>query len=181
MKILKTSQRVQMWLCGFPPDDSVSKWKRCAFVLFTSWIILVHSTSIIAGVTFIYRNVSINLEATLFSLYHTMGSTSMLYQSIVTVLSSRGIAAIYQGLSKIYNESEYATKVKNNELQIINIKIFSCQFTTFLSIFIFKFIQFRQKQRFVSHFDEHKRQVWMGLVQNLHQIYSRRLYHQQHH
>lgn len=106
MKPLQTNRFVLMWLCGFPPDNSINKWKRCIFITFTLCIVLVHSMSVMAGVTFIYRNASINLEETLFSMYHTMGSARMLYQSIITVVLCHELAAICEELSAIYRESE---------------------------------------------------------------------------
>lgn len=106
MKPLETSRRVLMWLCGFPPDESAGKWLKIAYVIFTSSIVMDHLLSLIAGAIFIHKNVSSNFEDTLFSLFHTVGSLSMLYQSVVIVFMRRNLTAIFEELSRIYNESK---------------------------------------------------------------------------
>lgn len=107
MNPLELYQRVLMWLCGLPPKKSDGKHMRFAYMTLTLCVIVGHLLSLVAGAIFIYRNVSINLEETLFSLFHTIGSVSMLYSSIATVLLCRKLPVIFGGLSNIYNKSEY--------------------------------------------------------------------------
>lgn len=107
MHPLETNRQVLMWLCGIPTDKSTSKWKRYAYIAFTSIVMMVHLSSMLTGAAFIYIYKSIDMGETLYSLIHTLGSTSMLYLAIATVLLSRDSAEIFEGLKKIYNESEW--------------------------------------------------------------------------
>lgn len=106
MNPLETNQRVLMWLCGFPPNESSTKIERIAYIIFTLSIISSYSLSVEAGITFIIKTYAINLEETLFSLYHTIGSLIMIYQTVATVIFRRQITGIFEGLSKIYNKCE---------------------------------------------------------------------------
>lgn len=105
MTPLETNRRVLTWLCGLPPHD-VEKQKKIAYIVFTLSIIFGHLLSVVAGSVFIYRNISVSLEDALFSLFHTLSSGSMLYQSIVTVFLCGELASIFKGLSGIYAESK---------------------------------------------------------------------------
>lgn len=106
MKPLETSQRVLTWLCGYPPDKSETKRMKIAYIAFTLSVITGHLLTLLAGAAFIYKHVSVNLEETLFSLFHTVGSLSMLYQSIGTIVLRRNLMTIFEGLSRIYSESK---------------------------------------------------------------------------
>lgn len=106
MKPLKTSQRVLVWFCGHPPNESARKWEKIVYIIFTLNVIICHFLSVVAGATFINRNVSVNLEETLFSLFHTVAFINTLYQSVVIVILCRELAAIFGGLSTIYKESK---------------------------------------------------------------------------
>lgn len=112
MKPLETNQRVLMWLYAFPPDNSDGKWRKIAYFTFTICVIAVHAMSVAASSTFIYRNISISLEETLFSLFHNFSASGMLYQSIVTVILRHNLNAIFKGLSTIYDQSELKNQRK---------------------------------------------------------------------
>lgn len=106
MKPLKANRQVLTWLCGVPPEECASQRQRIAHVVFTSIVIIGNFLAMIAGATFVYRNVTINLDDTFYGLINTFGSANMLYQSIVTVLLYRQLAEIFDGLASIYNESK---------------------------------------------------------------------------
>lgn len=106
MKPLETNRQVLTWLCGFQSNESAGKWKRIAKVAFTLGVVVMHLSSVITGATFIFINKSIDLETTLYSLIHTLGSASMFYLAIATILLSRNLTAIFDGLSTIYKESK---------------------------------------------------------------------------
>lgn len=105
MKPLETNQRVLIWLCGIPPHITVSKRKRIAYIAFTLCVIVGNLLGVISGTIFIHKNVSIDLEVTFCALIHTLASANMLYQSIATVLLHRKLAATFDELANIYNES----------------------------------------------------------------------------
>lgn len=121
MQPLETNRKVLMWLSGYPPDKSVGKWKKIAYILFTFAIIMAHLLSVVAGGTFIYRNRTNHLQETLYSLIHTLGSANMLYQSIVTVLLRHKLAKIFEGLTTIYYESNHFI----NQIEKLKVSLFS--------------------------------------------------------
>lgn len=150
MKPLRTNQRVLMWLCGVPPNESDSKRKKTAFVTLTLSVIIGHLFLVVAGAVFIYRNVSDNLEEALFSLFHTLPTASMLYQSVVTVFLCRELAGIFEELSDIYNTSDYELNIFLFIRILSEVKNIQLFFTLVYNLIQFKF---RQERRFVSHPD----------------------------
>lgn len=101
MEPLQTIQRVLTWLCGVPPKESDSKRAKLQYILLTFVVIMDQVVSTI------YRNVSVDLEQTLFSLFHAIGSSSTVYQSIAVILLRYKLIAIIQCLMKIYDDSKY--------------------------------------------------------------------------
>lgn len=67
---------------------------------------MAHLLSVIADGVFIYRNVSDYFEENLFSLFHTITSLNLFFQSIETVDLRRDITENFQGLLRIYSESK---------------------------------------------------------------------------
>lgn len=106
MTPLEVNQRVLTWICGLPTQEYEDNGKKIVYIILTLNVMIAHLLSVVAGSVFIYKNISISLEDALFSLFHTLSSGSMLYQSIVTVFLCRELASIFDGLSKIYKESK---------------------------------------------------------------------------
>lgn len=106
MRPLESNQRVLVWLGGFPLDKSAGKWTKVTYIAFTLSVIIAHLLSVMGSTVFIQRHKSIDLEATLFSLFHTIASASMLYQSVATVLLRRELNSIFDGLANIYDRSK---------------------------------------------------------------------------
>lgn len=106
MKPLETNQRVLTWLCGVRPNESDKNGKNISHIILTLSIILVHLLAVISSVVFIYRNVSVNLEETLFSLLYNVGNSSALYQSVAIILLKDKLTEIFERLSKVYDKSK---------------------------------------------------------------------------
>lgn len=106
MNPLETNQRVLMWLSGILPNESTSKRQKIAYIAFTTIVISSFVVTIMSGVTFIWQNISDNLEESLYSLTHTTAYSNTLYQSIITILWRHKLAAIFKGLAQIYKESK---------------------------------------------------------------------------
>lgn len=107
MKPLETSQRVMKWLYAFPKDEYASPSKRIAYFAFASIIFISSILSVTASTVFILKNLSINLEDTLFSLFHNIGALVTVYQSIATILLRHKLMAIFNDLLKIYDQSKH--------------------------------------------------------------------------
>lgn len=106
MNLLETNKQVLMWLCGIPPKEFDKKWKNIPYIILTASVIMVHSLAVISSAVFIYKNVSVSLEETLFSLFHNVGNSSTLYQSIAIILLKKKLTEIFESLSKIYDQSK---------------------------------------------------------------------------
>lgn len=106
MNPLQAVQRLLTWLCGAPPAESDTKREKIYYILFTIYIAMGHVLSVIAGAMFIYRQFSVDLEQTFYSLFSTLGSFGCLYQCIATIILSRKLNTVIQNLTKIYTESE---------------------------------------------------------------------------
>lgn len=102
MKPLETSQQVLIWLSGLKAQNTDGK--RIVYIIFTIGAITASIIATVISIVFIYRNMSTQLEETLFCLFHTFGSSNTLYQLIVTVLLRHKLTGIFKNLSNIYNE-----------------------------------------------------------------------------
>lgn len=101
------SQQVVAWLCAFPRDECASQRKKIVYFTFALGVVVASVFSVAASTVFIYRNVSTNLEETLFSLFHNIGAWVTLYQSVAMILLRHNFMVIFDGLAKIYNKSEH--------------------------------------------------------------------------
>lgn len=106
MSPLETSQLVLMWLSGVPPHESEHKLKKIAIIAFSLMMIIFAIVAEMASITFIYRNVSTNLEETLFCLFHTITVLQTIYQLIAKVLLRYKLIVIFENLLTIYNRSK---------------------------------------------------------------------------
>lgn len=106
MNPLESYQRMLMWLCGFPPHASDSKRQKIAYIALTSVAITANLLSVISSTVFIYRNFSVNLEESLYSFFHNVGSMSSLYQDIATVFLRQKLIRIFENLAFIYDQSK---------------------------------------------------------------------------
>lgn len=116
MNPLQTNQRVLSWLCGQPPSESERKWKRLSYIAVTSFIMIGHLLSVVASTIFIHRNISDNLEETLFALMHVVSAASMIYQIVVTSFLRQKLASIFDGLLAIYKESKLNLRVDSMKI-----------------------------------------------------------------
>lgn len=107
MKPLQKCQRMLMWLKAFPTDESVSYRNKVTYIVVTLSVIMGHILSVASSSLSIYQTMSVDLEATLFALFHTITSTSMIYQSIVSILLCHDLATIFVELSTIYKKRKY--------------------------------------------------------------------------
>lgn len=107
MNPLKTNRRVLTWLCGIPPNETATKRERFAHIACTSLVIAGNFSVFLAGAVFIWQNFSNNLEASLYSLMHTVASFNILYHSILAIFMRHKMGKIFENLSTIYIECEW--------------------------------------------------------------------------
>lgn len=76
--------------------------------------------SMMASAAFIWRNISVSMTETLFSLFHHIGAIEMLYLAIAIVVMQNRLCVIFEKLSVIYDESKaskFEVKYLCNKIQ----------------------------------------------------------------
>lgn len=121
IKPLESLRVVLTWLFALPPHESDSKQMKIAYKIITLILILMGLMVIASSTTFIYRNVSNDLRATIFALFQSITALQMLYQSIAAILLRRKLIAIINNLYNFYDKSEN-----------------SCNFSSMKNIFQFR-------------------------------------------
>lgn len=107
MEPLLTNRRVLRWLCGYSASETDSEWIKLAYFILTLVIFLANSTSAISSAVFVWENVSIDLEESLYAVAQVCGSSAVTYVSILIFLLRHKITATINRLSEIYNESKF--------------------------------------------------------------------------
>lgn len=106
MKPLATAQVVLTWIGILSGDESTSWWKERASVIFTFFAFVSLVCGFAAGVTFIVKFISIDLESSLFGISVSLAYFSVIYVILVALLLRSQIPEIFQELSEIHAASE---------------------------------------------------------------------------
>lgn len=101
---LETNQRALQWIYGFPPEKSPTKWKRIGYFAFALSSNVALFSGFLSSVVFISKFRRVDLEGTIYALFHGAGALNMLYQSIVILFLRRELASIFENLEKIHAE-----------------------------------------------------------------------------
>lgn len=108
MKPLPTTQRVFKWFCVYSDDGNTNEWENAAHLTFTITIGILELCAISTSAAFIVEFLSTDFESPLFGLLQVLGHIVGLYGLLFTLASKRKIAAIFERLLEIYNESMYS-------------------------------------------------------------------------
>lgn len=112
MKPLASAEFVLTWLCLYPPDASTSIWKRRLFIAFTTLIITVQFIGITAGIVFVTKFISIELEKCLFVSFVIFCHACTVYMAFVAFLLRKQIPNIFRDLSDIYNQCKILFQIR---------------------------------------------------------------------
>lgn len=112
MRPLKTAQNVMLALCLFPPDSSISFWKKMVYIVFAIGVILSQIITCAALLAFIYKNVQINFVKTLFAFCTLICASVMTYIAWIGFLLRREIYIIFESLDEIYDTSKAIFKTR---------------------------------------------------------------------
>lgn len=110
---LKTNRRVLTWFCVYPPERYASQLKRFLYKCSGLFAFAVLVAGTLGSIAFIIKNISIDLENSLFALMTTVGNVSMVYMVAATYIIRRKIVAIFDSLTKIYNERKHSIDLKH--------------------------------------------------------------------
>lgn len=107
MKSLATAELVLAWLCLYTPDPNTNIWKKRAYIGFTSVIITVQIVGITAGIVFVAKFISVELEKCLFVSFVIFCHACTVYMALIAFLLRKQIPNIFWDLSEIYKECEF--------------------------------------------------------------------------
>lgn len=107
MEPLHTSRRVLTCLCICSFDKTTSMKEKSIYITLSVSIIFAEIFMLIASVVFFMKNVSTNLEESLFALLQIAGLVGSLYIMATAYISQHKIMSIFDSLSQIYTSSMY--------------------------------------------------------------------------
>lgn len=104
MQPLITNRKVLMWLNLCSTDKTIVEWKGVINIIFTLISVFV-TLFLIASTVFFWKNISTDLELSLFALYQIPPTLGALYESAVMFFSKHKVHTIFEQLSAIYRIS----------------------------------------------------------------------------
>lgn len=120
MKPLATAELVLTWLCLYPPDTNTNIWKKRAYTGFTSIIITVQAVGITAGIVFVTKFISVELEKCLFVSFVIFCHVCTVYMALIAFLLRKQIPKIFWDISEIYKECKFWFKTNQITSNFIN-------------------------------------------------------------
>lgn len=106
MKPLVTTKKFLTWLCICPLDENSNKSKKLFCIAFSVIFIGNQVVAFAGSLTFFLKYVSIDLEVCLYALFQLAAEVGVMYMIIVAFIHRFKIAALFENLSKIYDESK---------------------------------------------------------------------------
>lgn len=125
MEPIASNRRVLTWLCLCPFDPSTSTWKRAFFVISTIFLFASEVGAFISSIIFFVKNVSNDLEGSLYAVFQFVAFTGLIYMSIVAFILRKRINMFLGTLSTIYEESERANERNVFSWLSISFQLFS--------------------------------------------------------
>lgn len=107
MKPLATNQLVLIWIGACAPGKDISKRKRLAFIAFGLFLCLINIISTISSAIFVWKFVSIDMEASFYVLFHLCGAIACTYMVVVGFIMRSETSATIKRLTEIYNECKF--------------------------------------------------------------------------
>lgn len=101
VKPLKMCYRALVWLCVCPCDVTTSKWTQLSYQSFATVNVAIITSGLFAGVAFIIKFGSINIEETLYVIFAIFGNLLIENMIIVGFILQSTIIDTFQLLSDI--------------------------------------------------------------------------------
>lgn len=102
-----TSQKMLTWICVYPADETVSKFKRATYAFAYAFILISNLCVLASSVAFFLKYVSVDLEQSLYAVFQITAYGSMTYLIIVSFLLRSKIPLVFDDLAKIYEASMF--------------------------------------------------------------------------
>lgn len=107
MKPLVTNYRVLTWLCVCPSEVPISWGRKLAYICLITSIFIACVYATLASAAFLIKNLSVDLEESLYSFAQMAGYIAATYLIIVALFLRQEITKLFAGLSRIYAESKH--------------------------------------------------------------------------
>lgn len=101
MASLTTNRRVLTWLCILPANETTGKCEKIMYMTFSATIIAVEVCITTSSMVYFLKNVSVDLDTSLYALFQMTGSTSLIYILVYAFSMQHKIADMFQHLSNI--------------------------------------------------------------------------------
>lgn len=109
MKPLPTTRRVFSWFCVYH-DEASTKWQKLAHISFTSIVFVFLITASISSIGYIFKNISISLEDSLYAVPQISAVVIIKYSLIAMYFSRDEFHGIFYNLSDIYKKCNVLQK-----------------------------------------------------------------------
>lgn len=106
MEPLATTRKALQWLCILPADENASIREKIIHVACSTGLIVIEISFVASSGAFVWENVSTNLEEALHGVFQITASIGLNYMLISGIVYQRKIAAMFQTLSNLYEESK---------------------------------------------------------------------------
>lgn len=105
MKPLVTNAKVLTWLCILPAQEQINRRMKLIYIAFTFTLSITCFCGLVSSLAFMMEYLSTNLEDCLYALFQVAADSSALYMVLVALFLRHKMAALFDKLSEIYNES----------------------------------------------------------------------------
>lgn len=107
MQPLKTHQRVLTWLYMCSSNNPNEKRSHAIrYITINLLIVTILTFGMISSMVHCSRNLSVDFEMSLFSLFQISANASALYAIFIAIMSREKMLGIFKNLTKIYNASK---------------------------------------------------------------------------
>lgn len=106
MEPLEINRQILTWLCLYSWDESTSKKKKVAIIIFTLSVFIANLCGVVASIVFFKRAFSVDMESCLYSIYQIAAFSNCIYVMIVAFFLRNRISDIFRRISDIQHTSK---------------------------------------------------------------------------
>lgn len=107
MKPLQTNQQVLTWLCVYPTNEKMSKFKKFLCIVVSVAVFFGYFNVLLASIAFFLKYASTSLEQSLYALFQISGDFGTAYMMLAAYTLRKQFKIIFDKLSDIYDACKY--------------------------------------------------------------------------
>lgn len=104
-KPINEIRQILIWISVIPADND-TKWQTIGYRILSLNIFIILLSAAAASITFCYKFISLDLEASLYSMAQISAFGAMIYTIIATFFIRHHIEALFDSLHTIYETSK---------------------------------------------------------------------------